>query len=110
MITFVITIARIITILIDIARIFSFKFAHLIQNSLGRYLCCFVHLLIIHRRLMRFMPDTASCQQSQRQRPKQITLRNNRTPAFVPLTGTSDGAYAIRPYPDGQKTETGGVG
>ena len=43
-------------------------------------------------------------------RPQQIALRNNRAPAFVPLTGTSGGAYAIRPYPDGQKTETGDVG
>ena len=42
--------------------------------------------------------------------PKQITLRNNRAPAFVPLTGTSNGVYAIRPYPDGQKTRTGDVG
>ena len=26
--------------------------------------------------------------------------------AFIPLTGTSDGAYAIRPYPFGRKIET----
>ena len=29
---------------------------------------------------------------------------------FVPLSETSGRAYAIRPYPDGQKTRTGGVG
>ena len=38
------------------------------------------------------------------------TRHPNPTPTSVPLTGTSDGAYAIRPYPDGQKTETGDVG
>ena len=34
----------------------------------------------------------------------------NPTPTSVPLSGTSDRAYAIRPYPDGQKMRTGGVG
>ena len=30
--------------------------------------------------------------------------------AFVSFSGTFGGAYAIRPYPNGQKTGTGGVG
>ena len=32
--------------------------------------------------------------------------RQNWVFTFVPLTGTSDGAYAIRPYPFGRKMET----
>ena len=38
------------------------------------------------------------------------TRHPNPAPTFVPLTGMSDGAYAIRPYPDEQKTGTEGVG
>ena len=38
------------------------------------------------------------------------TRHPNPTPTSVPLSGTSGGAYAVVPYPDGQKTGTGGVG
>ena len=43
-------------------------------------------------------------------RPQQMPHRHNPKTTFAPLSGTSNGAYAIRPYPDGQKMRTGGVG
>ena len=38
------------------------------------------------------------------------TRHPNPTPTFVPFSRMSDRAYAVAPYPDGQKTETGDVG